>query len=131
MTTESKASSFLGALGWPRHSLHGLHREVKEVLLGGSLPVWDTGCRAVLRKVQEPRGCAARAWVWVCLGAALLMSFVSTRANSVTWNPHKMMGVPLQCSALLVREEVCLSRPSEAGVGKGQREKVISKEETS
>lgn len=31
------------------------------------------------------------------------------RANSVTWNPHKMMGVPLQCSALLVREEVCPS----------------------
>ncbi|ETE66655.1 Glutamate decarboxylase 2, partial [Ophiophagus hannah] len=28
-----------------------------------------------------------------------------SRANSVTWNPHKMMGVPLQCSALLVREE--------------------------
>lgn len=28
------------------------------------------------------------------------------RANSVTWNPHKMMAVPLQCSALLVREEV-------------------------
>ncbi|XP_073533633.1 glutamate decarboxylase 2 [Phyllobates terribilis] len=27
------------------------------------------------------------------------------RVNSVTWNPHKMMGVPLQCSALLVREE--------------------------
>ncbi|XP_078083815.1 glutamate decarboxylase 2 [Mustelus asterias] len=27
------------------------------------------------------------------------------RGNSVTWNPHKMMGVPLQCSALLVREE--------------------------
>uniref|UniRef100_A0AAY4AYB6 Glutamate decarboxylase 1 n=1 Tax=Denticeps clupeoides TaxID=299321 RepID=A0AAY4AYB6_9TELE len=26
------------------------------------------------------------------------------RANSVTWNPHKMMGVPLQCSAVLVRE---------------------------
>lgn len=30
----------------------------------------------------------------------------SCRANSVTWNPHKMMSVPLQCSALLVREEV-------------------------
>uniref|UniRef100_A0A672NNX8 Glutamate decarboxylase 2 n=1 Tax=Sinocyclocheilus grahami TaxID=75366 RepID=A0A672NNX8_SINGR len=26
-------------------------------------------------------------------------------ANSMTWNPHKMMAVPLQCSALLVREE--------------------------
>jgi glutamate/tyrosine decarboxylase-like PLP-dependent enzyme len=26
------------------------------------------------------------------------------RADSVTWNPHKMMGIPLACSALLVRE---------------------------
>ncbi|KAM4705046.1 glutamate decarboxylase 1-like [Rhinophrynus dorsalis] len=26
------------------------------------------------------------------------------RADSVTWNPHKMMGVPLQCSAILVRQ---------------------------
>ncbi|XP_041040090.1 glutamate decarboxylase 1 [Carcharodon carcharias] len=24
------------------------------------------------------------------------------RANSVTWNPHKMLGVPLQCSAILI-----------------------------
>lgn len=30
------------------------------------------------------------------------------RANSVTWNPHKMMGVLLQCSAILVREKVSL-----------------------
>ncbi|XP_038652457.1 glutamate decarboxylase 1 [Scyliorhinus canicula] len=27
------------------------------------------------------------------------------RANSVTWNPHKMMGVPLQCSAILIHEK--------------------------
>ncbi|XP_029139086.1 glutamate decarboxylase 1, partial [Protobothrops mucrosquamatus] len=27
------------------------------------------------------------------------------RANSVTWNPHKLMGVPLQCSAFLVHEK--------------------------
>uniref|UniRef100_A0A803T4P0 Glutamate decarboxylase 1 n=1 Tax=Anolis carolinensis TaxID=28377 RepID=A0A803T4P0_ANOCA len=27
------------------------------------------------------------------------------RANSVTWNPHKMMGVLLQCSAILLREK--------------------------
>lgn len=33
------------------------------------------------------------------------------RANSVTWNPHKMMGVPLQCSAILVRERVSLCHP--------------------
>ncbi|XP_070603228.1 glutamate decarboxylase 1-like isoform X4 [Erythrolamprus reginae] len=27
------------------------------------------------------------------------------RANSVTWNPHKLMGAPLQCSAFLVHEK--------------------------
>ncbi len=37
-----------------------------------------------------------------------MVVFVHSRANSVTWNPHKMMSVPLQCSALLVREEVRL-----------------------
>uniref|UniRef100_A0A8C8DG97 Glutamate decarboxylase 1b n=1 Tax=Oncorhynchus tshawytscha TaxID=74940 RepID=A0A8C8DG97_ONCTS len=31
------------------------------------------------------------------------------RANSVTWNPHKMMGVPLQCSAILVRDKGILA----------------------
>lgn len=28
------------------------------------------------------------------------------RCDSMTWNPHKMMGVPLQCSAILVRNSV-------------------------
>ncbi|XP_068956865.1 glutamate decarboxylase 1-like [Petaurus breviceps papuanus] len=27
------------------------------------------------------------------------------RANSVTWNPHKLMGVPLQCSVVLIQEK--------------------------
>ncbi|XP_078085439.1 glutamate decarboxylase 1 [Mustelus asterias] len=27
------------------------------------------------------------------------------RANSVTWNPHKIMNVPLQCSAILIHEK--------------------------
>ncbi|XP_071826558.1 glutamate decarboxylase-like isoform X2 [Apostichopus japonicus] len=27
------------------------------------------------------------------------------RADSVTWNPHKMMGVTLQCSAILLKED--------------------------
>ncbi|XP_058043715.1 glutamate decarboxylase 1 [Ahaetulla prasina] len=30
---------------------------------------------------------------------------VGFKANSVTWNPHKMMGVLLQCSAILLREK--------------------------
>ncbi|KAJ1064817.1 hypothetical protein K5549_005626 [Capra hircus] len=33
------------------------------------------------------------------------VSYASFRANSVTWNPHKMMGVLLQCSAILVKEK--------------------------
>lgn len=28
------------------------------------------------------------------------------RANSVTWNPHKLMGTVLQCSACFIRQEV-------------------------
>jgi glutamate/tyrosine decarboxylase-like PLP-dependent enzyme len=31
-------------------------------------------------------------------------------ADSVTWNPHKMMGVPLTCSATLLRERGLLTR---------------------
>ena len=31
------------------------------------------------------------------------------RADSVTWNPHKMMGVVLQCSALLVKDSDALN----------------------
>uniref|UniRef100_UPI00398ED79F glutamate decarboxylase 1-like n=1 Tax=Pristiophorus japonicus TaxID=55135 RepID=UPI00398ED79F len=45
-------------------------------------------------------------------GAGLLMSQKHRyklsgveRAHSITWNPHKMMGVPLQCSAILIREQ--------------------------
>uniref|UniRef100_A0A8C7LEI1 Glutamate decarboxylase 1b n=1 Tax=Oncorhynchus kisutch TaxID=8019 RepID=A0A8C7LEI1_ONCKI len=55
--------------------------------------------------------CLSGAW-----GGGLLMSrkhrhkFSGVeRANSVTWNPHKMMGVPLQCSAILVREKGILA----------------------
>ncbi|KAG9340093.1 hypothetical protein JZ751_022015, partial [Albula glossodonta] len=39
-----------------------------------------------------------------CCGGEMALTEWS-KANSVTWNPHKMMSVPLQCSALLVREE--------------------------
>jgi hypothetical protein len=29
------------------------------------------------------------------------------RADSFTWNPHKLMSVHLQCSAILLRHSVC------------------------
>ncbi|XP_061652578.1 glutamate decarboxylase 1 [Phyllopteryx taeniolatus] len=37
------------------------------------------------------------------------------RAWSVTWNPHKMMGVPLQCSAILIKKKGLLQQCNELG----------------
>ncbi|KAF3846873.1 hypothetical protein F7725_003951, partial [Dissostichus mawsoni] len=37
------------------------------------------------------------------------------RAWSVTWNPHKMMGVPLQCSAILIKKRGLLQGCNEVG----------------
>ncbi|XP_034410596.1 glutamate decarboxylase 1 isoform X3 [Cyclopterus lumpus] len=37
------------------------------------------------------------------------------RACSVTWNPHKMMGVPLQCSAILVKKRGLLQECNDFG----------------
>lgn len=31
---------------------------------------------------------------------------ISKRADSVTWNPHKLMGASLQCSAFLIKRKV-------------------------
>ncbi|XP_045383584.1 glutamate decarboxylase 1-like [Lemur catta] len=39
------------------------------------------------------------------------------RANSVTWNPHKLMGVPLQCSAILIREKGLLEACNQMQAG--------------
>ncbi|XP_074841570.1 glutamate decarboxylase 1-like [Carettochelys insculpta] len=39
------------------------------------------------------------------------------RANSVTWNPHKLMGVPLQCSAFLVCEKGLLQACNQMSAG--------------
>ncbi|KAF7654318.1 hypothetical protein LDENG_00071450 [Lucifuga dentata] len=37
------------------------------------------------------------------------------RANSVTWNPHKIMAVPLQCSAILVKKPGLLQECNQLG----------------
>ncbi|XP_075984578.1 cysteine sulfinic acid decarboxylase isoform X2 [Anticarsia gemmatalis] len=36
------------------------------------------------------------------------------RANSISWNPHKMMGAPLQCSMILVRDKGLLHEANSA-----------------
>lgn len=37
-----------------------------------------------------------------------------SRADSITWNPHKMLGAPLQCSVLLVRHKGLLKQCNSA-----------------
>ncbi|XP_052253177.1 glutamate decarboxylase 1-like [Dreissena polymorpha] len=37
------------------------------------------------------------------------------RADSMTWNPHKMMGVPLQCSAIFIKKQGELESVNELG----------------
>lgn len=41
----------------------------------------------------------------LCHHVMLLSTF---RADSITWNPHKLMGVPLQCSAFITKHTVML-----------------------
>lgn len=58
-------------------------------------------------------------WLHVdaCLGGSALLAYKHRnllnglqRANSFAWNPHKTLGVPLQCSLFLTRESNLLAR---------------------
>ncbi|KAG0717306.1 Acidic amino acid decarboxylase GADL1 [Chionoecetes opilio] len=59
-------------------------------------------------------------WVLASVGGAAIFSnshksFLSGihRADSITWNAHKLLCVPLQCSLLLIKDQVGTSlRPS-------------------
>ncbi|XP_023251649.1 glutamate decarboxylase 1-like [Seriola lalandi dorsalis] len=48
-------------------------------------------------------------------GVTLTCRCFPSRASSVTWNPHKMMGAPLQCSVILVRKRGLLQECNESG----------------
>lgn len=62
-------------------------------------------------------------WLHVdaCWGGALMLSEKHRdklagieRANSISWNPHKMAGAPLQCSLFFVREKKLLHEANSA-----------------
>ena len=46
----------------------------------------------------------------MCVCVCVCVCVPPFRADSMTWNPHKMMGVPLQCSAILCRHKVSAVR---------------------
>jgi sulfinoalanine decarboxylase/sulfinoalanine decarboxylase/aspartate 1-decarboxylase len=68
-----------------------------------------------LAAIARPEG----AWLHVdaALGGSVLLSPAQRHllqgvklADSISWNPHKMMGVPLQCSVLLLAQRGALAR---------------------
>uniref|UniRef100_A0A8C2X153 Glutamate decarboxylase 3 n=2 Tax=Cyclopterus lumpus TaxID=8103 RepID=A0A8C2X153_CYCLU len=55
-------------------------------------------------------------WMHVDVSVELFnFKYLFSRACSVTWNPHKMMGVPLQCSAILVKKRGLLQECNDFG----------------
>ncbi|KAF0047449.1 hypothetical protein F2P81_001082 [Scophthalmus maximus] len=70
----------------------------------------------------ELESCIVTAEAKAAWGGGLLMSDRHSmklqgieRAWSVTWNPHKMMGVPLQCSVILIKKRGLLQECNELG----------------
>ncbi|MCC6785213.1 MAG: aminotransferase class V-fold PLP-dependent enzyme [Planctomycetes bacterium] len=79
-----------------------------------------TTVRAAFDPLRELSALARKHGAWLHVDGALGASFVQSRAHahrvdgidladSVSWNPHKLMGVPLQSSLLLVRHRGALA----------------------
>ncbi|XP_043549642.1 glutamate decarboxylase 1 isoform X1 [Chiloscyllium plagiosum] len=98
-----------------------LEAKIIEVKQKGYIPIYVNATAGntvygAFDPIEEIADICAKYNLWLHVDAAwgggLLMSRKHRhklngveRANSVTWNPHKMMGVLLQCSAILVREK--------------------------
>uniref|UniRef100_A0AAQ4REZ4 Glutamate decarboxylase 1a n=1 Tax=Gasterosteus aculeatus aculeatus TaxID=481459 RepID=A0AAQ4REZ4_GASAC len=54
-------------------------------------------------------------WMHVDVRLFVTFKYLFSRAWSVTWNPHKMMGVPLQCSVILVKKRGLLQECNDFG----------------
>ncbi|XP_034835921.1 glutamate decarboxylase 2 [Maniola hyperantus] len=107
-----------------------LESALQQELVNGKHPVMvnATAGTTVLGAIDDLNAVAAiceKYGVWMhvdaCWGGSLMLSkkFRNKlqgieRANSISWNPHKMMGVPLQCSVFLLREKGLLHEANAA-----------------
>jgi glutamate/tyrosine decarboxylase-like PLP-dependent enzyme len=97
-----------------------LEKEIEKVISEGRLPFFVgatagttvTGSFDPITKISELSR-KYKLWLHVdgALGASAILSKKYKhlvegidRADSVTWNPHKMMGIPLSCSVILIKE---------------------------
>ncbi|CAH2229192.1 jg1860 [Pararge aegeria aegeria] len=107
-----------------------LETSLQQELALGRHPVMvnATAGTTVLGAIDELETMAAiceKYGVWMhvdaCWGGSLMLSKKLRsklkgieRANSISWNPHKMMGAPLQCSVFLLREKGLLHEANAA-----------------
>eukprot|EP00164_Ancoracysta_twista_P006336 GFYU01008802.1.p1 GENE.GFYU01008802.1~~GFYU01008802.1.p1 ORF type:complete len:518 (-),score=159.24 GFYU01008802.1:27-1580(-) len=98
---------------------HKLEEAVKRAIDNGGLPFFVNGTAGTtVVGAYDPFHAIAdicekyNMWFHVdgCWGASLLLSNTERhvmdgvdRSDSLSWNPHKMMGIPLQCCALVTR----------------------------
>jgi glutamate/tyrosine decarboxylase-like PLP-dependent enzyme len=104
--------------GQGRMSVPALAARIEADLAAGVVPALinataGTTVRGTFDPIRELRGLADQCGAWLhvdgALGGSLILSPLHRHlldgvelADSFAWNPHKMMGVPLQASALLV-----------------------------
>lgn len=102
-----------------------LERSVEKSAQTGQTPFFvaataGTTVLGAFDPISEIAEVAKRHGLWLhvdgALGASVILSGKYRhlldgveRADSVAWNPHKTMGVPLLCSALLLKENGCLA----------------------
>uniref|UniRef100_H2ZAN1 Glutamate decarboxylase n=1 Tax=Ciona savignyi TaxID=51511 RepID=H2ZAN1_CIOSA len=100
-------------------------KHILQSKLAGKVPFYVTATAGTtvigaFDKIPEISGICKKYGVWLHVdaawGGAVMMSQKHRHlvtgielADSVTWNPHKMMGVVLQCSALLTRHKVLVT----------------------
>ncbi|XP_014778132.1 glutamate decarboxylase 1, partial [Octopus bimaculoides] len=106
-----------------------LEEKIIAAKIGGKLPFFvNATCGTTILGAFDPVNDIAdvceRHNVWLHVdgawGGSVLMSKKHRhllngieRANSLTWNPHKLLGVPLQCSAFLLREKGIMQQCNE------------------
>lgn len=113
--------------------LHELEETIRRDLTCGFRPFFlnataGTTVRGAFDPIEALGSLAKKYGLWLhvdgALGASLLMSPLHrhrldglSMADSLTWNPHKMMGVPLQASVLLTskqgRLQACLDESAD------------------
>ncbi|XP_052806238.1 glutamate decarboxylase 1-like [Mya arenaria] len=114
-----------------RMNVAALEEAVQSVVSGGTVSLFvNATCGTTVLGAFDPVNPIAdvceKYGMWMHIDGAWTGSVLFTekyrylldgvnRADSMTWNPHKMMGVPLQCSAIFDKKHGVLQSANELG----------------